>query len=181
MTDVYVPFGGAPNPSATLVSADQRTILGDGTREDPLRLGATPQIVRAQFAPPLPASPSLGESVAITDAGILPDPVAVRPAGSAPGGLPNVFGLVVEIQVGDVPIVTVQTAGIVQLPVQTWNQVTGGTSGLAPGAIYYLSDLQQGGLIDHLPTTPHAFIEQVGVALSPTELLLSLANFPRST
>jgi len=70
--------------------------------------------------------------------------------------------------------VVVQTAGVVRLSVPQWQLVTKEAEGLVPGARYFVAE---GGSL-HSSERPHpgSVVAQVGIALSPTDLLLSVPS-----
>ena len=71
------------------------------------------------------------------------------------------------------PYVThpIAVAGIVTATTTQWNAVTGGGSGLTPGAKYYLSGTTAGGLTTTVPSTNYLIF--MGTALSTTQLELA--------
>ncbi len=173
MTDTQTIAGGRTTPAQALVTADQETILGDGTPENPLRLAGAGGSTgfEADFTPELPFTPTLGI------------PVVVNPNESTKPANANtdVFavGLVTAIDDGGIiPVVTVRTAGSVTLTTAEWDDVTGGSGGLTGGALYFLDDVDNGGLIQVAPSDSGTFICQVGIALNPTTMLLTTPVVP---
>lgn len=69
--------------------------------------------------------------------------------------------------------VAIVYSGPLSLPTDAWDRVTGGNGGLTPGAVYLVSEAAPGQLIvegDVVPTVQ----ARVGVALSPTTLLINI-------
>lgn len=70
---------------------------------------------------------------------------------------------------------TLQSHGVLTLTETEWDAVTGGSGGLTRNTLYYLSEgSPTGHLTDTPPTTPGQFITQVGLALSPIDLLIQI-------
>lgn len=71
--------------------------------------------------------------------------------------------------------VKVQTDGVVHLTTDQWDEITGGTGGLALGTTYYLATGPTSGLLtDTPPSGRDEFVTQVGVGLSPTDLMVQI-------
>ncbi len=64
--------------------------------------------------------------------------------------------------------------GHVELSTDAWDEITGQTGGLTPGAVYYLSSGTAGQLTTTPPSAPNTFITQVGVALENSVLLVQI-------
>jgi hypothetical protein len=62
-------------------------------------------------------------------------------------------------------------AGPVTLPIAAWDQI-GASGGLVVGATYYVSSTNAGFLTTVAPSAGGTFTEAVGVALSPTTMLV---------
>jgi len=76
--------------------------------------------------------------------------------------------------VGDA--VVTQFHGVLTLTAAEWDVVTTQTGGLTAGAVYYLSvGFHEGELTTSQSTTPGDFITQVGIALSPTDMLVQIS------
>jgi hypothetical protein len=72
--------------------------------------------------------------------------------------------------------VVTQFHGILTLTTAEWDVVTLLTGGLTTGAVYYLSvGFHEGQLTTTASTTPGDFVTQVGIALSPTDLLVQIS------
>lgn len=179
MTDTLIRSGGVNTPDVYMVSADQVTILGNGTTENPLRAG--------------PGTAGGTMTAAFRDGGDDPFPgLPVFIAGvSEPGGITTVqqtdvraseftgplagssaaaAGLIVTVNAGDT--VEVQTSGIVTLTEAEWDEATGGSGGLVLGTTYYPAIFPDLGLTSTRPSAPGVFVTPVGVALNATMLLL---------
>jgi hypothetical protein len=69
-------------------------------------------------------------------------------------------------------------SGPLSLTTNQWDLVvTGEIGGLTPGDWYYVSDVTPGFLQNTPPTVPAHFVAPVGVAISPTTLLI-MPNYP---
>lgn len=173
MTDVNIVSGSSPVSALAMVSADQVTVLGNGTAADPLRLadaavattftadtvgGNTYRLGQPQFV--TGASPSVGID-AVT-----------RPADAAAAGNPTVAGLVIDISEEGPATLEVQIDGIVDLATARWDTLTGGSGGLARGQPYFLS-ATPGNLTLTAPSAPGTAVVLVGVALSSRKLQLA--------
>lgn len=174
MTDTTRLAGGRITQSPGIVTADQDTILGDGTPQNPLRIaspGAAGEF-DADFVSELPFTPILGTPVVVNS------DEAVAPANANEDTF--AVGVITSIDdSADLPRVTVQTKGPVALTEAQWDDVTGDSGGLTPGAVYFLSDVTNGGLTTSAPSDPGTFVCQVGTALNATTLILSTPAFPR--
>lgn len=72
--------------------------------------------------------------------------------------------------------VATQFHGVLTLTTAEWDEVTTQTGGLTTGAVYYLSTgFHEGELTTTKPSTLDDFVTQVGVALSPTDLLIQIS------
>ncbi len=179
MADTTIITGTAPADSLSMVGADQRTVLGNGTPRNPLRLGSigggsAGETGSTKFVAEL--SGAVVGSVVVVDSstpsiGIAQ--LALANAGSS--STIQVVGVVSELQIG--VAVTVQVTGKVTLTEAEWNVIKGGSGGLVQGDPYYLSTVN-GLLTATKPTAPGTFAVQVGVAVNSTILLLSIANDP---
>lgn len=177
-TETQRVAGGVPFSSLVIVTADQESILGDGTYLDPLRIssdGLGPQFF---FVPDLPLLPKLGMPVSFTDS----TNSAVAPSSAGSLGRPQTIGLILDIDdVSSPPFTLVRTrrSGIMTLTLAQWNLVTDVPGGLIQGAPYYLSTVSIGTISATKPTVSGDYITQVGVARDQTTLLLGrLPAFP---
>lgn len=170
MAQATILRGGAPVGDTSLVTADQVTILGSGTKLDPLRTagsgaGFTFQaqneggallpgmLVQSHgaFAPVLPPIGACVNAAATQAVGITLDA-----SGAASHGT-----------------VTVQANGIVTLTTAQWDAVAGTSGGLNRGSTYYQSQTTPGMLSTTITTGQHQVV--AGVALNSTELLLVIS------
>jgi len=171
MTQASTIAGGRANPALAIVSADQDTIIGNGTTEDPLRLGTGGQTT----------------AVAVFGSGAVPKCTPMRPVAlaervvssalaSSNRSVATVMGLLVTgvaaLQVDRAD--TIQYEGVFEATTAEWDAVTGGSGGLIPGEPYYVSDTT-GRITGTAPNTSGHFITQIGISLSTTELLLQIS------
>jgi hypothetical protein len=173
MTDVRISATGQNVSSLAIVSADQVTILGDGTAENPLR-AATSSVssdFTANYGNDVPLS--LGKSIRFNSNGevitAIADGAIVQAA---------VAGVVVEILTGT--LVRCRFRGLVELTIGQWDLVTGQSGGLTISAVYYLTNHDNPGDGD-LGIDPGDLVVQVGVALNATTMLVGLPAVPAET
>ncbi len=69
---------------------------------------------------------------------------------------------------------SIQTDGVLTLTTAEWDAVAGTTGGLIFGTPYYLSAATAGKITGTAPTTTGQFVVRVGIALSTTELDISV-------
>jgi hypothetical protein len=86
----------------------------------------------------------------------------------------NVLGLVADNDIAPSANGAVQSDGIFEATTTQWDAVTGDTDGLTVGSKYYLDDATAGQLTDTLPTTQGNYIVPIGIALSTTELEITI-------
>lgn len=173
MTTTSRIAGGVRNPVADRVSADQDTIVGDGTSDNPLRATTGVFLARLTVVADIPAR--LGQFMAVHDDDPTPPALTTVLQGSAqanPLGVPHVVGVVTAV--ADDGLLTLQSVGVVTLPASAWDVVTGGSGGLIQGAPYYLSSTAPGELVVDPPTASTTWVVQVGVALSATAMAIAL-------
>ena len=171
--------GGRPNPSLSIVSCDQESIVGDGTTENPLRAGAgggSIPVTVSVFAPDgVVAGPVFPTTAAPLDGTLC----VVSRAASTPISATQLIGIITALgaETGTSRKATVQYAGLVTFPETTWDQVTvHGSGGLIAGETYYLSAT---GKIDDVPDTASGHYRiAVGIALSTTQMLLATPYLP---
>lgn len=181
MSDFQAITGGVQHDARAPVSADQETILGDGTTVSPLRVG-TSSSFEAWFLNPLedPSGPRLGNPVVAVDDPPETGIVSVRTGAAGLGDpqLPQVIALIT--QCGDAGTsevaVRVQSSGFVVLTADQWDLITDESGGLSPGLPYYLDWALDsfGHLTSTPPSTPGMAFVQIGVAMDPVTLLISL-------
>jgi hypothetical protein len=189
MSDVSIIAGGPPSASAAVVSADQETILGNGTSFDPLRVN--PDFVGGGGGGGGGGGVGLLTFPAANGVGVSLIPgLAVVTGAPMIGGLPSIFalggrraprisGLVTSVTGG---VGVVQFAGVVELTTVQWDAVvTGQVGGLQVGLIYYVDMIGAHGdfgrLVSTQPVGLGDFVIQVGLSIGPTRLLLG-APFP---
>jgi len=71
---------------------------------------------------------------------------------------------------------SIQTDGVLAATTAQWDAVAGTTGGLAAGTIYYLSAVDVGEITATAPTTGGQFVVRIGLALSATELEISISQ-----
>ncbi len=174
MTDTRRIAGGPPVPSLAMVSADQVTILGNGTPEHPLRAG------RPVDAPVFAAAfrggsnpPRRGQPVFVAFVKLLGGITTVQPAIALEDfATSQVAGVIAGVNADGT--VQVKSSGLVELAPEDWDAVTGGTGGLKLGVTYFLDGAEFARLVTTPPTTPRVFVTRVGIALNARTLLLTL-------
>lgn len=173
------PLAGG-SPAQMFVSADQVTILGDGTAERPLHTGAAgSSAFQATYAPEGDAAPAavpgLPVSVSLRDPTFgIASVVAGTAAADDDDRLANAIGIVTRLVEGGV---VVRSAGVVVLTRAQWDAVAGTSGGLAPGVEYYLQ-VTPGQLTPDPVTTPGTYQARVGIAISAVGLLLTTPSDP---
>jgi hypothetical protein len=90
-------------------------------------------------------------------------------------GTVQVLGLVRDASISSSTSGVIQTDGVLSATTAQWDAVTGDSGGLTPGAAYYLSASTAGQLTTNAPTTAGQFVVRIGLALSSTELDISIA------
>jgi hypothetical protein len=178
---------GVPNAALAMASADQTSIIGNGTREDPLRTGEGNSTFLAEWQHPSRITPPvLGAPVAVI-AGTPAFDVAIsivspgNAGDSVVGTRDLIVGFVASILTDpgfSVGLVVVQTSGTLTLTNEQWSAVT--SPGLDPGQVYYLQDqFDNFGLMStSKPTIEGHFVVPIGIALSESTLLLAVPSFP---
>lgn len=72
--------------------------------------------------------------------------------------------------------VVCQFQGVLTLTTEEWDAITTLSGGLTPGAVYYLSPgFREGQLSSTKPTSGGDFVTQVGIALSPTDMMIQIS------
>ena len=89
-------------------------------------------------------------------------------------GTVEVLGLVKEASISASSSGAIQTDGVLSATTGQWDNVTGDTGGLTPGAVYWLDPSTPGGLTDTAPTTVAQYVCRLGKAVSTTELEISI-------
>lgn len=85
------------------------------------------------------------------------------------------IGLVRDAAIAPAANGFIQTDGALIATTAQWDAVTGDTGGLVAGATYWLSPNTAGNLTRTAPTTAGQYVLQIGRAISPTALEISIA------
>ncbi|MEN6367700.1 MAG: carbohydrate-binding protein [Thermoguttaceae bacterium] len=88
-------------------------------------------------------------------------------------GTTEVFGLIADVSVAASGPGNVQFHGLVVATTAQWDAITGGSGGLTPGTVYFLSAATAGLLTSTAPATLGQFVSRVGKAISSTTLALN--------
>lgn len=88
-------------------------------------------------------------------------------------GTVKVLGLVKDSTIATATAGQVQTNGVLVATTGEWDNITGETGGLTPGACYYLSAAAAGDMVLTAPTAVGEFVAPVGLALSTTEFQIN--------
>lgn len=180
-----VKIGGAVNSSLAMVTADQRTIVGNGTQTDPLRAAGGGTSFVAQYDDPGAEVPFVGMAVVATTgtpafgvARVIP---AVGGLSVLPEPRPFCVGLISELSDDGGLVnqrVVVQFGGRLTLTPEQWNVVTGEV--LVSGATYYLSvGFDNFGELSRQPASVSGqFTAPAGIALNATTMQLLLPAVP---
>lgn len=91
-----------------------------------------------------------------------------QPARANAIGTSRVIGLISAPQIAPNASGNILQLGLLNAPIASWNLVTGGSGGLAPGATYYLSDSQIGRITTTPPTEAGRFCTKIGQAITNT-------------
>lgn len=86
----------------------------------------------------------------------------------------TVLGIVINSLISPDSSGLVQTEGIVSLITTEWDAVTGDVGGLSPGAVYFLSDTDDGFLTLNAPDITNRYVCRVGMAINSTDLLVNI-------
>lgn len=175
MADIHPVAGGVQGSSLSQVSADQTTIVGNGTNINPLRAGiGGPTFVADFISGGQQPGPALGVPVVVVSTTPTVGITSVSAGSSGIGSDAHVVGLVVAI---DGETVTIQHTGLVILTEDEWDEVTQGSGGLSVADPYFL-DVVIGKLTTAPPADPGSSVSQVGIALNSTTILLSTPSVP---
>jgi hypothetical protein len=173
MTETRLTSGGVFTPTLAIISADQDTILGDGTVSNPIRLSSGGESSGATLVGTLldANADDIGATVRLLTSGFTFGKAlnsSLVPA--------QAIGIVTSFDT-DTGEVTVTTTGEVTLTTAQWDTWTGGSGGLTAGAIYYVDDVA--GFITSTATVVSGqFVAQVGIGRSATVMLLSTLSVP---
>lgn len=89
-------------------------------------------------------------------------------------GTVNVIGLASDISTAAAGVGGVQMDGILTATTAQWDAIAGTTGGLTFNSYYYLSPTTAGALTATAPSTTGQFIMCVGIAISTTEIKISI-------
>ena len=89
-------------------------------------------------------------------------------------GTAQVLGLVSSASITSSASGNIQTDGVLTATTGQWDTVTGGSGGLVAGSVYYVDPDTAGMLTATAPTTAGDYVIRVGLALSATELEISI-------
>lgn len=89
-------------------------------------------------------------------------------------GTANVIGLMADVTTASAAVGGVQTDGILAASTAQWDAVAGTTGGLIKDVIYYLSAATAGIITSTAPTVAGQFVNQIGIAISTTELAIKI-------
>jgi hypothetical protein len=163
------------------VSVDGVTILGDGTPGRPLRagtIGTTDGSSRVGFrggiVSAIPGIPVFLSTVTDLDGVSMVQPTDVRAVdvGVVGDSFAHVVGIVTSVHADGT--VQFKSQGLVTLTTAQWDACIGDPGGgLTPGRTYYPFPGAFGGITRDRPSGPGDFVTRIGVALSPTTLLLA--------
>lgn len=107
-------------------------------------------------------------------------PVYVKSNGNVDLGRANasgtiqLLGLVKDSSVASSASGIIQTDGIIAATTGEWDAVTGGSGGLTAGSRYFLDASTAGMLTTTAPTSVGQFVVAVGLAISTTEMDISI-------
>lgn len=90
------------------------------------------------------------------------------------GATINAIGLVRDAAISPAANGVVQTDGALVATTAQWDAVTGDTGGLVAGATYFLSPTTAGNITRTAPTTAGQYVLQIGKAISPTALEITI-------
>lgn len=123
--------------------------------------------------------PPLGSPVTTDTGSTLYGPSVFIASAIATQAAAQCIGVVIAISDVDLPNTrcraVVQLGGIVTLTEEQWDAITGSSGGLNTSEAYFLD--APGTIADVAPSSPN-WAAQVGVSLSPTQLLLSTPSAP---
>jgi len=91
----------------------------------------------------------------------------------------RVLGLVADSSIAAASPGAILTDGILEATTGEWDTVTGETGGLSAGNLYFLDPTTAGMLTQTAPTSSGEFVAEVGLALSTTELEISIRRTVR--
>jgi len=175
MADTVKLTGGSPVQSEVLVNSDPDCCEGDGSISHPLRVTSTlgPRSKGVGISPG--TGLSVGMPFYIDSSGL------AQPAKGDSLVHATAVGIVTTAQV--IPdrdtgrgVIDYAILGVITQTPATWNGLTGGSSGLTPGATYYVDASTAGHLTTMAPSGGGQFVTKVGVAISSTALLVQFGT-----
>jgi len=87
----------------------------------------------------------------------------------------QVFALVRDASIGGSASGSLQASAFLSGTVSQWNAVTGGSSGLTPGANYFLSADTAGRLTTTPPSADGSFVVKIGQAITATMMAITIS------
>lgn len=99
---------------------------------------------------------------------------AFQMALASASGTTDAIGLVRDASIGTGATGAVQTDGVLNATATQWDNATGQTGGLTPGANYYVSPTTAGKITAVAPSATGQFVAKIGRALSATSLDISI-------
>lgn len=175
MPDIHIRGAAGAVAGENMISADQVTIRGNGTKSDPLR--SVPSIEGGTFEAacrsesPVPGMPVFASFVS-EPGGIAT--VQVTDVRAEEAGLVGEFKAVIGLvqRVNDSGTVQVQSSGVLTLTTAQWDEVAASFGGgLLRGRAYYPSTTT--GLITRVPPAgPGEYVTRIGTALGPRTMLI---------
>lgn len=90
------------------------------------------------------------------------------------GATEAAIGLVKDASVAAAANGAVQTDGLFTATTAEWDVVTGGSGGLSPGSLYFLSAATAGRITTTAPTASGSYVRAIGRAISESALEISI-------
>lgn len=165
---------GVPLPSETSVSTTSSSPVGArigyalSATELLIQLGGAPNTINL----PAGVGAALGMPVAIDEPS---STVVLTPsqANTAPAAIVNAIAGYIDTNSN---VIGFTNGMILELTVAQWDARIGGSTGLTPGGVVYLSATAAGGLATAAPATTGTYATVVGVALSTTKLYIQIGT-----
>lgn len=89
-------------------------------------------------------------------------------------GTTKVIGLVATASIASGASGNVMVSGVLSATTAQWDTAFGTTGGLTFNTTYYLSDATAGKGVSTAPTTTGSYVEKIGIAISTTELMITI-------
>jgi hypothetical protein len=162
---------GASTPARLAVGTDTHILIADSSQASGVRWGA-----------PSAGSPTVSLTNANAGTIVIGAPVYASAAGQVDkaranaSGTASVVGLVYDASILTTAAGLIQTDGVVTATTGQWDAVAGTSGGLTFNTKYYLSAATAGLLTATAPTTVGQYVCQVGIALSTTQMKLSIES-----